>query len=226
MNPILRAVPCAPLEIEAQSHLWLGRPTAPAPGELPAIDRQRLAGITHAGRAEEYAAAHAWLRRVLAGYLGTPPWELQFHSGRWGKPGLVGYPLQFNLSHTRGYCALAVSDRPLGVDIERLDRDLRRAMLYCGTPAERRVIESAPTAEVVARWSVKEAYTKALGLGHARTFAAIETVPPDDPGVEPWRIRGDIRHRIVARYDLKGHVVAVAHHRRSPLTRVLRDSTV
>lgn len=41
--------------------------------------------------------------------------------GKYGKPCLSNYPhIYFNLSHSQDYVACAVSDSPVGVDVERI----------------------------------------------------------------------------------------------------------
>lgn len=47
--------------------------------------------------------------------------EIKFEKGEHGKPYLKDYPnFHFNLSHTRNVITVAISDKPVGVDIEKV----------------------------------------------------------------------------------------------------------
>jgi phosphopantetheinyl transferase len=158
------------------THVWV-RPVACPEGQLTASERAELAAVGHAGRAAEIRRSRPWARAVLAGYLGIDPLAVRFRRGRWGKPHLVGHQLQFNLAHTGEHVVLAVSDRPVGIDVEPESRDLRRVVRRCSSPDEQARLTACSPAEVVTAWTLKEAYAKALGLGHRLTFAKVETVP-------------------------------------------------
>ena len=45
-----------------------------------------------------------------------------------GKPYFVGSPLHFSISHTKKHVFCALSDRPIGIDAEEADRDIRLAL--------------------------------------------------------------------------------------------------
>lgn len=120
-----------------------------------------------------YVAAHGLLRVVLSHYLAVPPAEVAFASGK-GKPRLAGVhgSVQFNLSHTHGYVAVAVHpDQPVGVDVEKADPAFKWQDLidYCLGDPERQALTGLETA--AARhtffnyWTRKEAFLKAIGVG-------------------------------------------------------------
>lgn len=197
------------------THVRVGRPDA-GTNLITGPELRHVASFGHIGRADEFEAARSWVRTVLGGYLDVDPLALRLATGRWGKPYLVDHDLHFSLSHTRGLCALAVSDRPVGIDVELATRDLRTAVGRCSTLRERRRLTIRPNVDVVAVWTVKEAYAKALGLGHRLTFASLETIEPDDGG--PWTVRDDPDLPVDVRYDVPGHVIAVARANGSPIT--------
>lgn len=101
-----------------------------------------------------------------------------------GKPYFKNYPdFHFNISHTIGAVAVAFSDSPLGVDIERIRKaDLRVANRYFDNNEKEYIYRNK---ENVNRrffeiWTKKEAYIKMRGLtlsyltktdtGHIHTF--------------------------------------------------------
>lgn len=120
-------------------------------------------------------AARTLLRRSLSRYAAVEPERWRFETRASGKPEIgaeFGTDLQFSLSHTRGCvaCAVGCATR-VGVDVERVDRDVRfediPAQFFA--PREQAWISRAPPAERRIRflrvWTLKEALLKALGVG-------------------------------------------------------------
>ncbi|MFG2091966.1 4'-phosphopantetheinyl transferase family protein [Streptomyces sp. NPDC048612] len=107
-----------------------------------------------------------------AGVLGGPDWALPEQRGFGEEPHL-------SLVHTEELIVAAGRCGPIGVDTESVTRqvsyDLLR-MQVC-TPEEAEVLDALPEAERTARflrlWTLKEAYTKALGQGMRRSFSAV-----------------------------------------------------
>lgn len=101
--------------------------------------------------------ARAALRDVLAASVGGDAAELRFVED--GKPTLLDDPhVHFSLSHTGDFAAVAVSDGPVGVDIERADRELH-------SPSGLAARLGVPTERVLQEWTRVEAVLKAAGLG-------------------------------------------------------------
>lgn len=130
---------------------------------------------------EQYVVAHALKRLSIANLLrARNPRRLRFARLSHGKPVLLDGPLNFNLSHSRGICAIVLSTfGPCGIDIEthRLNRPLASALLRNMTAEERREIERAadPYTAFIKRWVLKEAYSKVSGLGLAEEFGRLCT---------------------------------------------------
>ncbi len=120
-----------------------------------------------------YTASHALLRVILAEYLAISPAEVLFAPGK-GKPRLAAVhgTMQFNLSHTHGYVAVAVHpDQPVGVDVEKADPAFKWQDLtdYClGGPERQTLTGLAPEPArhtFFNYWTRKEAFLKAIGVG-------------------------------------------------------------
>lgn len=94
-----------------------------------------------------------------------------------GKPFFPDLPqYHFNLSHTRGLCLCALSDRPVGVDIEVVRPRRPGLPRYVMSEEELRGFDG--TWEDFARiWTLKEAYCKYLG----RSIFPPRTVPAPPP---------------------------------------------
>jgi len=163
-------------------HLWVQS----EPGALTAAEQQRFAGwlnaeeqqrwqrFKFAGDRQRFLQARALVRSVLAAYLQQSPASVQFTSNQYGKPQLLQQPapLRFNLSHTHGLLALAVSsDVEVGVDVEAVSREVEVVALAerFFAPVETALIKAC-SAEAqrdcfFRLWTLKEAYVKARGLG-------------------------------------------------------------
>ncbi len=95
-----------------------------------------------------------------------------------GKPYLPNYPdIHFNISHCPQGCVCAVSDKPIGVDIQdvrHFSQDI--ANRCCSTEELRLLAQSAdPAACFTQMWSMKESYLKMTGEGIAQSLPAIDT---------------------------------------------------
>ena len=73
-----------------------------------------------------YLTAHVLLRKILSMYADVLPQEWRFCKNKFGKPSIAkdhNTLLKFNLSHTHGLTACAVScSAELGIDVENCER--------------------------------------------------------------------------------------------------------
>jgi len=125
-----------------------------------------------------YLVTRALVRTVLGRLLDLPPAELRFGANEHGRPHLLDAAgsagLHFNLSHTRGLVALAVSrDRELGIDVENTrerNPSLDIAERFFA-PVEASELRAQPEHRQQQRffeyWTLKESYIKARGMGLA-----------------------------------------------------------
>lgn len=85
-----------------------------------------------------------------------------------GKPYFVDSPVHFSISHTKNHVFCALSDGPIGIDAEELDRniDLRLAekILSPGEKAQYDAAEDKRLA-LLTFWVLKEAAAKCTGEG-------------------------------------------------------------
>ncbi len=128
------------------------------------------------------AAMSRYLRRVvLAKYSSHDPRDLRFTRADEGKPALAGGGLEFNISHSGQLVVLAVSQQPVGVDIEgpRAVSDARELAHRFFAPEERRTVEIAEDvpATFLAIWTAKEAVIKATGRGLAHALDSFVVRP-------------------------------------------------
>lgn len=125
---------------------------------------------------ELYVAAHIFLRKTLSLYAPLSPNNWQFKQNYYGKPSIHnhGYHwLQFNLSHTKGLIACAISyKRAIGIDVERSThlKNIKALTKYSFSTQEANDILSKKSIQKQEQcfftyWTLKEAYIKAKGKG-------------------------------------------------------------
>ena len=136
---------------------------------LDADERQRHGRFKHEADRACFLAAHGLLRQALSrARPSVAPAAWRFERGAHGKPSLHGGP-QFNLSHCRELVAVALGDRPIGVDVEPVDAAHATADVSARVygPLELDAMRAAgdPVEHFFTRWVLKEAWVKATGLG-------------------------------------------------------------
>ena len=139
-------------------------------------ERERMARFVFARDQHTYLVSHALVRFCLSWYADVPPQAWAFDTSSHGRP-FISSPdehtwLDFNLSHTTGLVAVAITaDCQVGVDVERSTRregELEIARHFFA-PQECLVLEQEPPERREAAfsefWTLKESYVKARGLG-------------------------------------------------------------
>ena len=134
----------------------------------PIADAKREEYIARASdprtREERRAAWQLLLMGLKA--RGIDPGKIEItreECGRWTSPNVC-----FSLSHTQGAVAVAISDSPVGIDIEEIkERDITALSRRALTEREREELDASPPEDRLTRfyeiWCKKEAYFKTLG---------------------------------------------------------------
>lgn len=151
---------------------------APVAAHLMGWEQERMARFVKRDDRARYAAAHLLVRWALARSLGEPELALSLDQTERGKPFVTDPALaaevSFSLSHTRGLVGCALwSTAPVGLDLEASTRRLQVVELLDTvlSSGEREQWERAGLAEGPALerfleiWTLKEALSKALGVG-------------------------------------------------------------
>ena len=123
-----------------------------------------------------YLISHALMRGALSLMTDIKPEQFSFTANAYGKPFLTTpaqHPtLHFNLSHTEGLAAVALSRQTeLGVDVENIHRrDMTQELVEhffaheeCQAVAQAN--EHERTIKMLEFWTLKESYIKAVGQG-------------------------------------------------------------
>ena len=149
---------------------------------LSTEEQDRMARYRHDQDRTLFLLSRGLMRSVLASYLGCRCREVRFAANDFGKPilhpeGPAAHnapcsPLHFNLTHSRGAAALAVSrGREVGIDVEQRERRLEFLALaerFFSADEARylRGLEDSQRSEAFfAIWTLKEAFVKGIGRG-------------------------------------------------------------
>jgi 4'-phosphopantetheinyl transferase len=153
-------------------------------------EQARAAEISHPIRRNAYIASRGLLRAVLTaaskGVVAPETWT--FGAGSHGKPHVTspaGIGMHFSLSYTTTLIAVAVSQKlEIGVDIEAVPATISEVPWQVLTQAERHYLHTLPEAaqftEFLNIWTIKEAYTKYLGVGASLDFRKVEVTTRAD----------------------------------------------
>jgi 4'-phosphopantetheinyl transferase len=160
---------------------------------LPTLERERASSFALDSVRLQFVAARVLLRASIADCLGVAREAVSVSYDSRGRPvivapnSLVAY--RISLSHTEGMVACAFArSLDVGVDVERDNprRDTLALEDVCLHREERSVVERLPPAlrrrSFFAIWTLKEAYSKALGIGLALPFERVRMLP-DATGV-------------------------------------------
>ncbi|MFC8827321.1 4'-phosphopantetheinyl transferase family protein [Streptomyces sp. NPDC057137] len=199
--------------------------THPALRPLLGRDWPRYRGTADPTVRHRFAVSRLVIKYVAAAALDTVPAELDLAYKIGGRPyvrGLDGFDI--SLTHSGDLVGVAVSRTGrIGIDTEPAARgvDVELMSGHICAPAElralRRLPERAREGELLRLWTLKEAYSKALGRGLLLDFGGFgldtdgtELLAPDGtPAARgAW---GFSTHRVLDRY-----LLSVAHHDAAP----------
>ncbi|MDJ0341803.1 4'-phosphopantetheinyl transferase superfamily protein [Streptomyces sp. H10-C2] len=152
-------------------------------------DWHRYQAMRHHHVRERFAASRLLLKHVAAQAIQAPPATVELAYKPGGRPYLRGCDqIDISLSHTEELLLVGITRRGwIGVDAELEDR----SMLVSGierqvcTPYERTMLsqvrESDRNQEMVRLWTLKEAYSKAIGQGMRFRFNEFGFGPSGHP---------------------------------------------
>ena len=184
---------------EADVWLW---PQDVSPDRLKAAraflaedEIERATRLVRSLHRDRHIRDRAKLRQVLGAETGQDPRDITFDYGANGKPSIAGGP-DFNLSHSGGLAALAISrDGALGIDIEKMrpiEDGVARHHFSAAEYAELHRLTPAERVEGFFQcWTRKEAIIKACGLGMAMPLASFDVSLTPGKAALLDRIEGD-----------------------------------
>ena len=136
------------------------------------LTRERLQAIDQMngeGRQQSFAAS-LLLEYVLKRLFPKVEHPLEIAVAQGGKPYLANYPdIYFNLSHSGEWAVCAISESPVGVDIQHCDEGRRDVASRFFHREEIRYLDGLPQFRrdegFYRLWTLKESFVKATGRG-------------------------------------------------------------
>ena len=140
--------------------------------------RREISLMRQADKRRLRIAADHLCRTAAAEALGLSPAEVKFGKNEHGKPITDG--MEFNLSHSGDIAVCAVSDKPVGIDIEAV-REIRPDAAKRFASAEELEYIGGDQRRLFEIWTLKEAYFKCVGTGIGSDIKSVTfTVNGDD----------------------------------------------
>ena len=167
--------------------------------------QQKVHNSKHEKSRKQSMGAGLLLQKVLALY------HMEMSSvvvGEHGKPMLEGF--EFNLSHSGNLVICAVSDKPVGCDVEQLRKAPERVAERYFSESEKEYLnqfggEDYDT-EFFRLWTMKESYVKMTGEGMGLPLGAYEIVLGDCARV----IRnGEVQECYLSEIEMDGYIISI-----------------
>ncbi|MEG1572788.1 MAG: 4'-phosphopantetheinyl transferase superfamily protein [Bacteroidales bacterium] len=143
--------------------------------------------------------AHQFLTHLLEEELHEKAENLYFAKHAQGKPYLISHPhIHFNISHSFDYIAIALSDKPVGIDIEKIRTRNYKPILerYFAAEEQNYIFSLDPekqNASFIQLWTLKECFLKYKGCGIANNIEAYPLViDPLNHSVQVKNNKGEI----------------------------------
>jgi 4'-phosphopantetheinyl transferase len=140
---------------------------------LSESEQHRFNNISQSDYATFYLQSRCLLRSLIGALTSQSPPHVSFTLGAHGKPQLQHSALQFNISHSQEWLAIAIAKMPIGIDIENSHKATQRPWLALAkrffTQEEHYFLsQQTPerlSAEFYRLWTQKEAVLKTHGGG-------------------------------------------------------------
>lgn len=132
--------------------------------EMSRERRKNVMQLKNPEKQKSKIAADRVCRKALSEFCGVDPQRIEFGMNEHGKPFAIGLDVHFNVSHSGDWVVCAVSDKEIGIDIEKIRSVNPRAAekFACSDELEYIKITENGFFEI---WTLKEAYFKCIGTG-------------------------------------------------------------
>ena len=147
--------------------------------EISPQRREQALKFRHELGQRQCVLAYLLLKQALREQYGLD-FNPLFGYGEHGKPYILGHPdIHFSLSHCRSAVACAISDRPIGVDVESIREYHESLVRYTMNDRELQQITEAPQPNIafIRLWTMKEALLKLTGQGISDDLKNVLSTP-------------------------------------------------
>ena len=140
--------------------------------------RNQYLSSSNENRKNSILLSQGFAKEKIAELLCIDKKDIVFSITELGKPFCKSHPeIYFSLSHSEDFIALAISDRDVGIDIEKT-REAKENLIRrvcCENEIKKIFSSENPDKVFTETWTKKEAYLKALGTGIDRELTSIDT---------------------------------------------------
>lgn len=144
--------------------------------ELEALNLARRKEIfkkTDVNDRKRSLAGDILVRKYLSKLYGMSKEKIEIKKGAHGKPYVLNLPAHFNVSHSGDYTVVAISDRPIGIDVEiikdfsailakKLFNEDELKYISGSSTTRKKFLMQKSFYEI---WTAKEAFLKYMGTG-------------------------------------------------------------
>lgn len=148
---------------------------------LPVLNREELyqyKSFSNVARKRQFLFSRFILKNKLFEVIGENADDLHFELGEHGKPFLPNKKIHFNISHSENYVAYVIAKKNVGIDIQmqREFSNLDGMIKKVCHPNEIQFLKNTSDKEFsfLKIWSLKEAYSKCIGLGIQAKFSELD----------------------------------------------------
>ena len=145
------------------------------------LDREKkreFLSATNENRKLSILISQGFAKEKISEEYNIPKSEIIFSVSDRGKPYCKSHPhIYFSLSHSGNFVALAISDKEVGIDIEKFRPAKENLINRICSQNEIDAISLSKKTHIkfTEIWTKKEAYLKALGTGIDRELSSIDT---------------------------------------------------
>lgn len=142
---------------------------------IPVDCIDKVISYHHTSDQQRHLLGELLSRYTLETFTGFKP-STSFLTGNKGKPQPEGYKgTHFNISHSGEWVVTAISDKPVGVDIERIRKVPEGVAYRFFSEPEKNWLDTAESEKEKAHifftlWTLKESFLKALGKGLTKSL--------------------------------------------------------
>jgi 4'-phosphopantetheinyl transferase len=170
-------------KLDQEAHLWVVRPESieskvildDCMALLSEHEQKRCRRFRFQQDRHRYLVSHALVRRALSNYADISPEQWEFSASDHGRPKVANpeaTAIRFNLSHTSGFMVCLVTlSCDCGVDVESIHLrhnpiGVARKMFSTAEVSQMLRLNGPDQLEYfITRWTLREAYIKARGIG-------------------------------------------------------------
>lgn len=178
---------------------------------LPKISEKRSVAAQRVAIKNKNASLEKIASEVLLAYSLKQTLPLSYKLQKNGKPYIPTLPF-FNISHSFPFVACAVSNKEVGVDVEKVSRmktTLSRQILSDTEYKNSETVSGAKLLQLLCeKWVRKEAYLKMLGIGLKRSMTDLTFVGDELVGE-------DVFSRV---YNVEGHLLSFCRSEKVPVS--------